>query len=160
MLGAPIFMELSKAGKLACDIWLIHLTGEEFPADCLGARQLSQWLVEGNLKMRLDDGKMRDLSRTRVQGLYVLDMIAHNNDHDRDILQITPGVGSAAMWLAYQAHVATEIWNASVPEWNKSKTRKGKGRARRSPHGGAIPEVAEYLSLSGEVRPTTEPRST
>ena len=37
MLAAPIFMELSRAGKLACDVWLVHLTGEEFPADCMGA---------------------------------------------------------------------------------------------------------------------------
>ena len=34
MLGAPIFLELSRAGRLACDIWLVHLTGEEFPSDC------------------------------------------------------------------------------------------------------------------------------
>src|SRR5262249_19585395 len=47
MLGAPIFLELSRSGQLACDIWLIHLTGEEFPADCLGARHLTKALVEG-----------------------------------------------------------------------------------------------------------------
>ena len=39
MLAAPIFLELSKQGKLGCDIWLVHLTGEEFPADCLGDSQ-------------------------------------------------------------------------------------------------------------------------
>src|SRR6516162_3084399 len=61
MLGAPVFLELSRRGKLACDIWLIHLTGEEFPADCLGARHLCQRLVEGNLKMRSADGKFKDL---------------------------------------------------------------------------------------------------
>ena len=37
MLGAPIFLEMSRNGQLACDIWLVHLTGEEFPADSLGA---------------------------------------------------------------------------------------------------------------------------
>ena len=26
--------------QLGCDVWLVHLTGEEFPADCLGARAL------------------------------------------------------------------------------------------------------------------------
>src|SRR6476619_8044345 len=50
MLAAPIFLELSKQGKLDCDVWLIHLTGEEFPADCLGARHLTQCLVERTLK--------------------------------------------------------------------------------------------------------------
>ena len=38
MLGAPIFLELSRAGRLASDVWLVHLTGEEFPSDCMGAR--------------------------------------------------------------------------------------------------------------------------
>ncbi|TMQ31871.1 MAG: Zn-dependent exopeptidase M28, partial [Planctomycetota bacterium] len=79
MLAAPIFLKLSRQGKLACDIWLVHLTGEEFPADCLGARHLCQRLVEGTLKMRLRDGRLHDLSKTRVQGVYVADMIAHNN---------------------------------------------------------------------------------
>src|SRR5262249_18005122 len=72
MLGAPIFLELSKAGQLGCDIWLIHLTGEEFPSDCLGARALTQRLVEGTLAIHLPGGKKRDLSKTRVQGVYVL----------------------------------------------------------------------------------------
>lgn len=36
MLAAPIFWELSRTGRLGCDVWLVHLTGEEFPADSLG----------------------------------------------------------------------------------------------------------------------------
>src|SRR5262249_8384844 len=32
MLGARIFIELSRRGLLDCDIWIVHLTGEEFPA--------------------------------------------------------------------------------------------------------------------------------
>src|SRR5205814_5930178 len=78
MLAAPIFLEMSKKGQLGCDIWLVHLTGEEFPADCLGARHLSQALVEGRLTHHLTGGKEEDLSKVRVQGLYVSDMIAHN----------------------------------------------------------------------------------
>ncbi len=46
MRAAPIFCDLSRKGKLACDIWLIHLTGEEFPADCLGSRNLCQQIAE------------------------------------------------------------------------------------------------------------------
>ncbi len=160
MLGAPIFLELSQAGKLACDIWLIHLTGEEFPADCLGARHLSRCLVEGTLTMRLAGGKPRDLSGTRVQGLYVLDMIAHNNGRDRDVFQIAPGTGAASMWLAYQAHLATEMWNAGTADWNRKAARRDKGRGRRSPDGGVVPKLAQHLALSGEVRPPTDPRST
>lgn len=160
MLAAPIFLEMSKKGQLACDIWLIHLTGEEFPADCLGARALTQRLVEGTLKLHLPGGKTRDLSKVVVRGLYVSDMIAHNNDRERDIFQISPGTGADSMWLAYQAHMACEIWNASVPEWNKDPERAGRQPGRRSPHGAAIPEIAPFLSLAGEVRPPDDPRST
>src|SRR5205807_6027579 len=106
-------------GKLACDIWLVHLTGEEFPSDCLGARRLCQWLVEGTLRLRQPTGRSRALSRVRVQGVYVLDMVAHNNDRDRDIFQIAPGTGPDSMWLAYQAHMANEIWNTSAFAWNR-----------------------------------------
>ena len=38
--AAPIFLDLAKRGELARDVWLIHLTGEEFPSDCMGARVL------------------------------------------------------------------------------------------------------------------------
>lgn len=160
MLGAPVFMGLSKAGKLDCDVWLIHLTGEEFPADCLGARHLTECLVEGNLQIRLAKGGKRDLSKVRVQGLYVLDMVGHNNDHDRDVFQLAPGTVPESMWLAYQAHMANEVWNASTQFWNQSPTRQGRGRGRRSPHGGFIPETAEHLALQGEVRTPYNPRST
>ncbi len=49
-----------------------------------------------------------------VQGLYVSDMIAHNNDNDRHVFQISPGVDAGSLWLALQAHMANEIWNESV----------------------------------------------
>ena len=109
MLAAPIYLEMSKAGTLGCDIWLVHLTGEEFPADCLGARALTERLVEGTLKLRLPGGKWKDLSRTRIQGVYVMDMIAHNRDKDRDVFQMSPGVSRESLWLAYQSHLATEV---------------------------------------------------
>jgi hypothetical protein len=160
MLAAPIFLEMSRQGKLGCDIWLVHLTGEEFPADCLGARALTERLIERNLKLHVPRGKPKDLSRTTVRGLYVSDMIAHNNDRERDIFQISPGNDPGSMWLAYQAHIANEIWNESVPYWNKSQKREGLSRSRRSPHGAAIPEMAPFLQLSGHVRVTSDPRST
>src|SRR5262249_36985715 len=31
MLAAPLFLKMGKAGELGCDVWLVHLTGEEFP---------------------------------------------------------------------------------------------------------------------------------
>ena len=36
--AAPIFLKLAREGKLERDVWLLHLTGEEFPSDCMGAR--------------------------------------------------------------------------------------------------------------------------
>jgi hypothetical protein len=95
-----------------------------------------------------------------VRGVYVSDMIAHNHDHERDIFQISPGNDLGAMWLAYQAHLANETWNESVPCWNKSQRRDGLQRARRTPRGAAIPEVAPFLELSGHVRVPSDPRST
>ncbi len=160
MLAAPVFLEMSRKGRLGCDVWLVHLTGEEFPADCLGARALTERLVEGTLRLHLPRGKAKDLSGVRVRGLYVSDMIAHNNDHQRDVFQISPGEDAASLWLAEQAHLATEIWNASVPEWNKHPDRAGRPRGRRSPHGAAVPEVAPFLALTAEVRTPIDPRST
>jgi hypothetical protein len=160
MLGAPLFLGLSKAGQLACDIWLIHLTGEEFPADCLGARHLTQSLVEGSLAVRLLEGGRHDVSGVRVEGVYVLDMVAHNNDHDRDVFQISPGGGRRSLWLAYQAQQANVLWNAGAAVWNERPARRGLGPSRRSPHGAVVPEPARHPHLYGEVRPPYDPRST
>jgi hypothetical protein len=160
MLAAPIFLELARQRRLGCDIWLVHLTGEEFPADCMGARHLCQRLVEGNLRIRLADGRWRSLARARVQGVYVLDMVAHNNDHDRDIFQMCPGTGRDSMWLAEQAHAANRLWNASSAVWNGRADRRRLGRGRRSPDGTTIPAAARHLSLDGEIRPAYSPHST
>jgi len=62
--------------------------------------------------------------------------------------------------VAYQAHLANEIWNESVPGWNKRQKRGGLQRSRRSPHGAAIPEVAPFLQLAGHVRVPSDPRRT
>jgi hypothetical protein len=158
MLAAPIFLEMSRKGELGCDVWLVHLTGEEFPSDCLGARHLSQLLVEGRMCMRLRDGSSHDLSQVRVQGVYVMDMIAHNNDHERDVFQIAPGAGRPSLWLAEQAHAAAEAWNALAPAWNRRPGRRGRGR--RSKDGRRVPALAAHPILSGEVRLPTNPRST
>jgi hypothetical protein len=160
MLAAPIFLAMSRAGRLGCDVWLVHLTGEEFPADCLGARALTERLVEGALRLHPPKGRAADLSAARVRGLYVSDMIAHNNDRERDVFQISPGADADSLWLAEQAQLAAEVWNESVPVWNTHSDRAGKPRGRRSPHGAAVPEAAPFLALSAEVRTPVDPRST
>ena len=65
------------------------------------------------------------------------------------------------MWLAYQAHLANEIWNESVPVLEQAaRARRAAARppqpARRGdPGGGAVP-----AALRGEVRARHDPRST
>lgn len=160
MLAAPIFLEMSRKGQLERDIWLVHLTGEEFPADCLGARALIRKLIEGTLALHQPDGTVTDLSLTKVVGLYVSDMIAHNNDRERNIFQISPGNDPQSFRLAEIAADATDVWNESVPAWNAQQERDGLPPGRRSPHGAAIPAMAPFLQLSAEVRTPLDPRST
>jgi hypothetical protein len=160
MLAAPVLLEMSRAGKLGCDVWLVHLTGEEFPADCLGARHLIQRIVEGRLRQRIGDDKWRDLSGVRVQGAFVLDMVAHNNPHDRDVFQIAPGAGRPSLWLAEQAHAANEAWNALAEAGNRRPGRRQLGRATRSATGSVVPPPFRFLPLAGEVRLPQDPRST
>jgi hypothetical protein len=159
MLAAPIFLDLAKAGKLECDIWLVHLTGEEFPSDCLGARHLAASLVEGRFGLRDPRGRHHDFSGTKVEGVYVLDMVAHNNDHVRDVFQICPGVGSESLGLAYQAHLANRMWNLEAPDWNR-RHRRGCRRGKRVTSGRKAPKTALHPKLHGEVRLAFDPRST
>jgi hypothetical protein len=69
MLAAPIFLEMSQAGELGCDVWLVHLSGEEFPSDCLGARNLCQALVEGRFALQTGPRRTTDLSKARIRGV-------------------------------------------------------------------------------------------
>ncbi len=157
--AAPIFLKLSREGKLERDVWLIHLTGEEFPSDCLGARNFCQLVVEGKLKLRLEDKSWIDLAKVEVKGLYVMDMIAHNRENDQDIFQISPGKSVASLKIAYQAHLANMMWNASVHEWNRKPDRLHRKRGKRSADGMRIPEIAQHLPINGEVRTQYNPHS-
>jgi hypothetical protein len=159
LCAAEVLLPLAHAGKLARDVWLVHLTGEEFPADCLGARMLARAAVERNLRWAVDDGSILDASDVRVVGAFVLDMIAHNNDHDRDLFQIAPGEGAAAAALAVRAHAATERWNRAAETRNQSPERQGRGRAQRQEQGDQVPPAFAHLPLRGEIRPEWDPRS-
>jgi Peptidase family M28 len=160
MLGADPFLELSKAGKLDCDIWLLHLTGEEYPAEGLGTCRMCQWLVEGTLALHTPGGARHDLSGVTIQGVYVLDMIAHNVNKTGDIFQIAPGASAQCVWLAHQAHLANQAWNDGTEVWNRQLARRRAARAKRSRDGVKMPAVARHLPLQGEIRPHYDPRST
>jgi hypothetical protein len=154
MLAADVSLPLSRAGKLKHDIWLVHLTGEEFPSDCLGARNLTQRLVERNFAIHAEDAGWIDLSVVRVRGAYILDMVAHNNDHVRNVFQIAPGEGPEAMRLAFRAHLANERWNHAVPIWNSVPKRKRAAPYKRVESGNDLPAIAAHPCLSGKIRPS------
>jgi hypothetical protein len=158
LLAAETLLPLAREGKLERDVWLVHLTGEEFPSDCLGARALAAALVERNLELTGEDGSAHDVSHVRVVGAYVLDMIAHNTSRDRDVFQIASGEGRGSARLAHAAHVANERWNLCLPDWNAAPDRKGLGRAIRK-DGADPPPPFAHLRVSGEIRVEWEPRS-
>jgi hypothetical protein len=157
--AAPILLKLSKEGKLERDIWLIHLTGEEFPSDCMGARNLCQSLIERDLSLTLDKKTNIDLSDTEIVGLYVMDMIGHNRDNDQDIFQISPGKSAESLYLAYQAHLANMIWNDCTHSWNRQPGRLNLSRGKRINEMKEIPDIARHLALKGEVRTQFNPHS-
>jgi hypothetical protein len=159
LAAAEVFLPLARAGRLERDIWLVHLTGEEFPSDCLGARALAQALVEKSLHLTAEDGSSRDLSAVRVVGAFVLDMIGHNNHHDRDVFQIASGEGAGSARLALRAHLANQRWNQQAMEANAAPPRRGLSRAQCMPDGKEVPPPFAHLPVAGEVRVEWEPRS-
>ena len=159
LLAADVLLPLAREGRLERDVWLVHLTGEEFPSDCLGARALARGLVERRLRFFDEDGSVIDASATRVVGAFILDMIGHNNPRDRDVFQIAPGEGAASARLGALAHAANARWNRDVARWNTGPGRVGLGRAERREHGRTLPPPFAHLPLQGELRPEWDPRS-
>jgi len=157
--AAPILLKLSKEGKLERDIWLIHLTGEEFPSDCMGARNFCQSLIEKNLVLKTGETENHDLSETEIVGVYVMDMIGHNRDNDQDIFQISPGKSPESLFLAYQAHLTNMIWNKYAHTWNHQPERLNLERGKRIQPTQEIPDIAKHLALKGEVRTQYNPTS-
>lgn len=156
MEAVPSILRAKKAGtlKLLRDIWIVHLTGEEFPADCLGARALTESLVTG--------AQITNRPNPKVVGVYVLDMVGHNTNRDRkdvvddrSIFQIAPGRGEGSAYLARIAHEVTLTWNDLAGEneisgWNGEFHRKEP--AKRSVEGERPPH-ALFPRFIGEIRP-------
>jgi hypothetical protein len=159
LAAADVLLPLSRTGRLERDVWLVHLTGEEFPSDCLGARALGQALVERSLHLTAEDGSTWNASSVRVVGAFILDMIGHNNDHDRDVFQIASGEGAGAARLALAAHLANRRWNRQAQAANATTLRRGLSRALRMDDGKGVPPPFAHLPVAGEVRVEWEPRS-
>jgi hypothetical protein len=157
--AAPILLKMSKEGKLERDVWLIHLTGEEFPSDCMGARNFCQTLIENNINLKIDKLTNINLSDTEIVGVYIMDMIGHNRDNDQNIFQISPGKSAASLHLAWQAHLANMIWNEGTHNWNRQPDRLNKSRGKRISGLQLIPETAKHLIVNGEVRTQFNPHS-
>jgi hypothetical protein len=159
LLAAPVYLKLAKEGKLERDIWLIHLTGEEFPSDCMGARNFCQSILQKSVKLHLDKDNVIDLSDTEVKGVYVMDMIGHNNDTNKDVFQASPGKSIESLYLAKYAHRANMNWNAHTHHWNLTKERINLGRGKRVKSENEMPEIAKHLALEGNVRNHLDPHS-
>jgi hypothetical protein len=162
LFAAEQLLALAKAGRLERDVWLVHLTGEEYPADCMGARALCQGLIEQTLQFTAEDGSARDVAKVAVVGAFVLDMIGHNTERDRDVFQIASGEGAGSARLARRALQANQRWNRLAAEWNRADDRKGLQRAVRVPDGHGVsppPPPFAHLQLHGEIRVEWEPRS-
>jgi hypothetical protein len=140
----------------------VHLTGEEYPADCMGARALVQALIERSLVVTAEDGSARALGDVEVAAAFILDMIGHNTERERDVFMIAPGEGVGSARLAAVAERATRAWNTCAEKWNRGPERAGLGRAQRVPDGDAPsppPPPFAHLALRGEVRVEWEARS-
>jgi len=70
------------------DIWLVHLTGEEYPSDGLGARNL----ITGWLQAKQD-----------IKGLVLMDMIAYHEKNESLLFQINAGESEDSLTLAKYA---------------------------------------------------------
>ena len=160
LLAAPIYLRMAKEGLLERDIWLLHLTGEEFPSDCMGARNFCQNAIQQTLKLHKTDGTIKDLSGIDIKGVVLMDMIAHNRESGRDIFQIAPGNSPASLRLSFQAFQACRSWNVHAKKWNESPDRKGCGRGKRTTDGVTIPPKALHLLPDAEVRTWKDPHST
>lgn len=81
------------------EIWLVHLTGEEFPADDLGARYMAGKLLK---------------DKKDIEGLVLMDMIGYRESGD-DIFQVNPGDSEASLRLAKIAIDASKSITAFKP---------------------------------------------
>jgi hypothetical protein len=158
LLAAKIYLKLAKEGKLERDIWLLHLTGEEFPSDCMGARNFCQNIVQNTLKLHTKKGT-HDLKDVEIAGTFIMDMIGHNKETDRDLFQIATGKSVNSLKIAYQAHLAAMNWNKIATELNKTDERKHLKRGERVTDVTKIPEIAKHLKVEGDVRNYLDPHS-
>ena len=154
LLAADVLLPMSAAGQLAHDVWLVHLTGEEFPGDSLGARALARALVAGDLTLHAaGSDRPIALGGVAIAGAIVMDMIAHRDPRAGYRFQIAPGESAGAMRVAAALHRATEAWNRGAARWNRAQARAAARPYRRRANGTRVPTIAPHPTLVGELRP-------
>ena len=169
MQGSEVFLDLSRRGLLHRDVWLVHLTGEEFPSDCLGARALVEALKTGR---EVIPGR----SNPKIVAVLVLDMVAHNAKRDKvaanisgeaNVFQLAPGRSNSSMRIAQVGFSSTLAWNERVqgdhePSWNRRFKRTAVPRRAMFDSQGniAMPKVAVFPTMTAEIRPWLNPKST
>ncbi|MFH0995292.1 MAG: M20/M25/M40 family metallo-hydrolase [Pseudomonadota bacterium] len=84
-----------KDSKPLHDIWLVHLTGEEFPPDDLGAREFLSRLMK---------------AKQDITGLVLMDLIGWRTGKD-EIFQVNPGDSQPSMTIAAEAFDAARSLN-------------------------------------------------
>jgi Peptidase family M28 len=93
LLRAAALLSAADAPPRHHDLWLLHLTGEEFPADDLGARMF----VSESLAERRD-----------YAGMVLLDMIGWSGARD-GVFQVSPGPSAESLQLAALALDAARV---------------------------------------------------
>jgi len=90
------------------DIWIVHFTGEEFPANCAGARHFVSQLLR---------------SKQDIGANINIDMIGHHTPHDK-IFQLNPGFSLRSKEIALEAlRVAKALGNQWVPMIRSSESK-------------------------------------
>ena len=82
-------------------------------------RHLAQCIVEGALKIRRKGSRRLDLSKVRIQGVFVSDMIAHNNDNDPDVFQISPRCKCGIFTGSHRCAPGQRDLECQLPVWNR-----------------------------------------
>ncbi len=83
--AAETHVEIARARQPEQDIWYLHLTGEEFPSDSLGARHFVSELASNNQS---------------ISGLVLLDMTGYRVEKTDPLFQISSGNSAESLRLA------------------------------------------------------------
>ena len=96
--------------------------------------------------------------KQKLQG-FVMDMIGHNRDNDRDIFQISPGKSLQSSQTCISCSYCKYDYGTKtfMNGIKQQKENDCKRQGFRSADGLQIPRLAKYLPFIGEVRTQFDP---